>query len=370
MARCSPSGRSQPTSADLRLRDSRQTSYNWRSTPCLRSSTMNLPDFAVASARRPPAAQPGPRPWSTRSATGSATAGSARAPSCHRIGADGRVRRQPHRHPRGAVQAAGRRPGADAARRRHLRHPWRRRLGGVPDPRRPARDPARRGRHARAADRRRDRGRGPGGAAPQRRQPGGDAAMRSIAFTQAVEAGSDAVGPDFQFHLEIMRATSERPFLEPAAKPRHDHRFRAPGSIRRPPPPTSARAICAGSTPSTARSSTRSRTATAKRRGRRCARTWPTAASGAAAPPSSPRAELEASCTTTSRPLPETPRHATTRRRPARGPGPRPCPGGRAGPGLAGQDDPDRRPLHAGRLVGHHRPRDRDAARRGAEDRP
>ncbi len=92
-----------------------------------------------------------------------------------RVGADGRVRRQPHRHPRGAVQAAGSRAGADAPRRRHLRDPRRRRFGGVPDPPRPARDAARRGRHARVADRRRDRGRGAGGAAPNGRRPGRDA---------------------------------------------------------------------------------------------------------------------------------------------------------------------------------------------------
>ena len=33
-----------------------------------------------------------------------------------------------------------------------------------------------------------------------------------IAFTQAVEAGRDAVGPDFQFHLEIARATQNPHF--------------------------------------------------------------------------------------------------------------------------------------------------------------
>ncbi|MEP6739854.1 MAG: FadR/GntR family transcriptional regulator [Caldimonas sp.] len=47
------------------------------------------------------------------------------------------------------------------------------------------------------------------GLAAQRRTAENLTAMRRslIAFTQAVEAGRDAVGPDFQFHLEIARAT-------------------------------------------------------------------------------------------------------------------------------------------------------------------
>ena len=47
-----------------------------------------------------------------------------------------------------------------------------------------------------------------------------------------------------------------------------------------------------------------------------------------------------------------------TRRPPCWRPRPRPRPAGRARPGLAEQDDPDHRAVHAGRLVGHHRPRD------------
>jgi GntR family transcriptional repressor for pyruvate dehydrogenase complex len=45
--------------------------------------------------------------------------------------------------------------------------------------------------------------------AAQRRSDDNLAAMRRslAAFTEAVEAGRDAVGPDFQFHLEIMRAS-------------------------------------------------------------------------------------------------------------------------------------------------------------------
>jgi GntR family transcriptional repressor for pyruvate dehydrogenase complex len=52
------------------------------------------------------------------------------------------------------------------------------------------------------------------GLAAQRRTNENLAAMRRslIAFTQAVEAGRDAVGPDFQFHLEIARATQNPHF--------------------------------------------------------------------------------------------------------------------------------------------------------------
>ena len=52
------------------------------------------------------------------------------------------------------------------------------------------------------------------GLAALRRSDDNLAAMRRalIAFTQAVEAGRDAVGPDFQFHLEIARATQNPHF--------------------------------------------------------------------------------------------------------------------------------------------------------------
>ena len=52
------------------------------------------------------------------------------------------------------------------------------------------------------------------GLAAQRRTAENLSAMRRalIAFTQAVEAGRDAVGPDFQFHLEIARATQNPHF--------------------------------------------------------------------------------------------------------------------------------------------------------------
>jgi GntR family transcriptional repressor for pyruvate dehydrogenase complex len=52
--------------------------------------------------------------------------------------------------------------------------------------------------------------------AAQRRTPENLAAMRAAlaAFVLALEEGRDAVGPDFQFHLEIARATQNRHFAE------------------------------------------------------------------------------------------------------------------------------------------------------------
>jgi DNA-binding FadR family transcriptional regulator len=52
------------------------------------------------------------------------------------------------------------------------------------------------------------------GLAAQRRTPEDLAAMRAAldAFTEALEAGRDAVSADFQFHLQIMRATRNRHF--------------------------------------------------------------------------------------------------------------------------------------------------------------
>jgi len=52
--------------------------------------------------------------------------------------------------------------------------------------------------------------------AAARRTPENLAAMRSAldAFSSAVEQGRDAVGPDFQFHLEIARATQNSHFAE------------------------------------------------------------------------------------------------------------------------------------------------------------
>ncbi len=52
------------------------------------------------------------------------------------------------------------------------------------------------------------------GLAAQRRTPGNLAAMRTAldAFSTSVEAGRDAVMADFQFHLEIMRATQNPHF--------------------------------------------------------------------------------------------------------------------------------------------------------------
>jgi DNA-binding FadR family transcriptional regulator len=52
--------------------------------------------------------------------------------------------------------------------------------------------------------------------AAARRTPENLQAMRSAlaAFASAVEEGRDAVGPDFQFHLEIARATHNPHFVE------------------------------------------------------------------------------------------------------------------------------------------------------------
>jgi DNA-binding FadR family transcriptional regulator len=52
--------------------------------------------------------------------------------------------------------------------------------------------------------------------AAQRRTPANVEALRAAlnAFTSAVEEGRDAVGPDFQFHLEIARATQNHHFVD------------------------------------------------------------------------------------------------------------------------------------------------------------
>ena len=52
--------------------------------------------------------------------------------------------------------------------------------------------------------------------AAMRRTPENLVALRSAlaAFTAALEEGRDAVGPDFQFHLEIARATQNHHFVE------------------------------------------------------------------------------------------------------------------------------------------------------------
>ena len=54
------------------------------------------------------------------------------------------------------------------------------------------------------------------GLAAQRRTPENLLVMRSAldAFSSAVEAGRDAVGPDFQFHLEVARATQNPHFID------------------------------------------------------------------------------------------------------------------------------------------------------------
>ncbi len=54
------------------------------------------------------------------------------------------------------------------------------------------------------------------GLAAQRRTPDNLREMRSAldAFSSAIEEGRDAVGPDFQFHLEVARATQNPHFTE------------------------------------------------------------------------------------------------------------------------------------------------------------
>ena len=150
--------------------------------------------------------------WSTSSPTGSATAGCRRAPSCATeaalMGEFGVSRTV---IARGAVQDAGLLPGRDAARRRHLRHrPGR--LGRCSGSAATSSPPCatwspmlelRIGVETEAA-----------GLAAQRRTAANLETMRQAlnAFTQAVEAGSDAVGADFRFHLEITRATQNAHF--------------------------------------------------------------------------------------------------------------------------------------------------------------
>ena len=170
----------------------------------------------------------------------------------------------------------------DAPRRRHLR----RRHGGVDSAvfrigARPDRDRCRRDRRARAAHRPRDRSRRPGRA---RRTDDNLAAMRE-ALTPSRKPSRRAAtrwAPTSSSTWRS-RARPEPALLDLLTKPRHgDHSARPARhpSTRR---PTSGWPTCAASTASTRASSTRSRTRTPKRRARRCAPTWPTAASGAGA---------------------------------------------------------------------------------------
>jgi DNA-binding FadR family transcriptional regulator len=57
-----------------------------------------------------------------------------------------------------------------------------------------------------------------------RRTPANVEALRGAlkAFTSAVEEGRDAVGPDFQFHLEIAPRDPEPPFRGPDGDPGRD----------------------------------------------------------------------------------------------------------------------------------------------------
>ena len=266
---------------DALLRIGRQSSYNCR-PPVREPATTD--ERVRRAVRTPLTARPRNLALTVVDALGDRIRDGRLAPGRQagdRVGADGRVRRQPHRHPRGAVEAAGRlrwcRRGTASAPSSPAAAADRRCSGSAPT----SSDAARRRRHARAADRRRDRGGEPGGAAPQRRQPGRDARGARSRSRKPWRRAATQWALTFRFHLEIMRATQNAHFVEPAAEASARWRSRAPGSTRRPRRPTSARPICAASTPSTARSSTRSRTATAKRRAPRCAPTSPTAASGA-----------------------------------------------------------------------------------------
>ena len=72
--------------------------------------------------------------------------------------------------------------------------------------------------------------------AAQRRTDANLATMRQAlnAVAQAVDEGRDAVAADFQFHLEIARATQNSHFTELMNTGQHDHSARAPAKQRRP----------------------------------------------------------------------------------------------------------------------------------------
>jgi DNA-binding FadR family transcriptional regulator len=122
------------------------------------------------------------------------------------------------------------------------------------------------------------------GLAAQRRTDDNLARMRAAldSFVAATEARRNAVGADFEFHLEVMRATQNAHFVQllqtlgTAMIPRARW-TRRPSTTRR------GRTICAASTPSTRACSMRSSTRTPRRRAPRRARTWRTAASAGAA---------------------------------------------------------------------------------------
>ena len=144
---------------------------------------------------------------------------------------------------------------------RHLRHPRRRRLGRVPDPPRPVAETARRASPCSSC-----------GSASRPRPPGWprsaaatttwrDARGADRLHRKRWRPGSDAVGPDFQFHLEIARATQNPHFSSPVASLGTAIDSARPAAIRRARRPEErASPTCAASTPSTAASSTRSRT--------------------------------------------------------------------------------------------------------------
>ena len=193
-----------------------------------------------------------------------------------------------------------------------------------------------------------------------------------IAFTQAVEAGRDAVGPDFQFHLEIARATQNPHFssllqsLGTATIPRA--RLHPSGA-------SADERLAYLRRVNAEHGSIVDAIENQRRRGG--------AGGDAHAPREQPRTAPARGATGEQLTDPvvrqlapasaaaheENPHESTSPRRSAR-PRARRRPRRRVGAGLARQDDPDHRPVHAGRLVGHHRPRDLAAALRTRSSRP
>ena len=129
-------GRDRSLRKDAGLSACHQLSYNGEqcSSNRLQLSRWRIQGFCgarddAAGAGSPPPAQPG-----AGAGRFARRAHPRRPPRAGRQAADrgrdhGRVRRQPHRGARGAVEAAGGRAGGDAARRRHLRRRRRRRRG-------------------------------------------------------------------------------------------------------------------------------------------------------------------------------------------------------------------------------------------------
>ncbi|MFO1287776.1 MAG: GntR family transcriptional regulator [Rubrivivax sp.] len=131
---------------------------------------------------------------------------------------------------RGAVEVAGGRPGAHAARHRHLRRrPGR--GGAVPHRAGAAGDAGRRDRAARAAHRRRDRSRGAGGAAAQRHEPAPGRARRSPTSGATSRPAATRWRPT-SASTRHRAGDAQRPLRRPDGRARGD-RDPARGSMRR-----------------------------------------------------------------------------------------------------------------------------------------